>query len=110
MVVQRSVSGVVIGATIGASTAVNVGGLIAGHVHVPASSSLTTITWHGSYNGTDFSALQGSTGTAITNTSIDGTAGCYVLPSELAGLKWIKGVGNAAETVVVSGKYESQEA
>lgn len=110
MVVQRSVSGVAVAATLGASTAVKVGGLIAGHVHVPASSSLTTITWYGSYNGTDFYALQGATGTAITNTGIDGTAGTYLLPSELRGLNWIKGVGNAAETVVISGQFESQEA
>lgn len=106
MVTSRNTGGVVVGTTLGACTPIAMARAIRGHIHVPASSSLTTGTIYGCATQTGtYAALQGSTGTAITLTNIDGTIGVYALPAEVCGIPWIKIVGNAAETVTITSDH-----
>jgi len=90
--------------------AVRMSGCRAAHVHVPASTSVTTLTWYGSPTRDGaFAAIQGSTGTAITSTNIDGTAGCYAVPAEVLGVPWVKAVGNADGDITLSADYDSAD-
>lgn len=96
-------SGVSITTAVGTTASINFRGFRKGIVYVPASSSLTTITWHASATeGGDFEALydDATTPSAVTTTVAADRA--VPLPKELEGCAYVKGVGDAAETVKLS--------
>jgi len=71
-----------------------------GGVLIPTGSTITTLTWHASADGTTFAAASDEGGTAIVQTV--SAAKAYELPSALYGWRYIKAVTNAAGTVYIS--------
>ena len=69
---------------------------------VPTGSSLTTLTFHESHDGTTFVAAYDSTGTAVTLTVA--AARSYPFPSTLNASKYVKIVGNADGEVILVAK------
>ena len=69
---------------------------------VPTGSSLTTLTFHESHNGTTFVSAFDSTGTAVTLTVAAGRS--YPFPSTLNAAKFVRITGNADGTVILVAK------
>lgn len=95
-----SISGVVVAVAEASSKAIPYSDFEKGMVHVPAGSSLTTLTWHvsASERGTYLPAYN-SAG-AITQTVQGGRS--YPIPSDLQGANYLKITGNASGSVDVT--------
>jgi hypothetical protein len=95
-----SIDSVTVDTAVGVSTAIGYGDFEKGMVHVPAGSSLTTLTWHASnyINGT-YLPVNNASG-AVTQTVSAGKA--YPIPSDVIGAQFLKITGNAAGVVGVS--------
>jgi hypothetical protein len=82
------------------SDVISYGDFEKGMVHVPAGSSLTTLTWHvSSSEGGTYLPANNASG-AITQTVTGGNA--YPIPSDLVGARFLKITGNAAGVVGVT--------
>lgn len=85
---------------------------VAGMVHIPSGSSITTLTWYSGYtapatsaaaeSATVFVAAQDSSGTAVTQTVA--AAKSYPIPIALAGSRYLRVTGDAAGTVYITWK------
>jgi len=95
--VCQTVAGVAVDTDIAASDRIPYGSFEAGEIHVPSGSSLTSLTWHSSHDGTTYVAAQDAAGSPVAQTVAAGKA--YPMPAALAGCKWLKAVGNADGTV-----------
>lgn len=73
-----------------------------GRIIVPTGSSLTTLTFHESHDGTTYVAAYDANNSAVTLTVA--AARSYPLPSTLNAARYIKIVGNADGTVQFVGK------
>lgn len=69
---------------------------------VPAASPLTTLTFYGSHTGATGSYIQifDTSNAAISKTV--GAARAYPLPPDVLNFAWLKIVGNAAGTIIMS--------
>jgi hypothetical protein len=76
-----------------------------GQVHIPAASSITSLTWYTAEKsgGTYMPAYTEDGTTAVTQTSLQASRS-YPIPSSLFGASWIKAVGNAAGSVHIAQK------
>jgi hypothetical protein len=73
-----------------------------GMVHVPTGSSITSLTWYTSHDGTTYIAAQDSTGVAVTQTVA--AAKSYPIPDALFGAGKLKCVANAGGAVYLTFK------
>ncbi len=91
---------VVVGAAVADSDEIPYGNFAGGRFHVPAGSSITTITWYDApvLGGTYLSSYT-EAGVAITQTVAAGKS--YEIPLSLASARALKAVGNAAGTIDV---------
>lgn len=71
-----------------------------GTIFVPTGSSLTSLAFYGSHDGTTFLALYDSSNAAVTRTVA--AARAYALPDECFGCRFLKLVGNADGVVNMS--------
>lgn len=79
-------------------------GFSAGEVYVPATGSLTTLTWWVSQDGSNWYPAYDGAGNAVQSTGTFSTAGGQAIPIPLTlfGAAWILAVGNQAVTVTVN--------
>ena len=73
-----------------------------GRIIVPSGSSLTTLTFHESHDGTTYVAAYDENNVAVTETVA--AARSYPLPYGLNASRWVKIVGNADGTSYFVGK------
>lgn len=71
-----------------------------GTVINPAGSTVTTITWNGSHDGTNYVAVEDSSSTAVTNSSLAASQS-QPLPTELFDFPYVKGVSNLDGSVEI---------
>ena len=71
-----------------------------GMIHIPTGSSITSLTWHTSHDGTTYVAAQDSEGAAVTQTVA--AAKSYPIPDALYGAPYLKAVSNASGNVHVT--------
>lgn len=92
---------VAVGTSVATSDPIAFGDFVDGMVHIPAGSSITTLTWHASTEraGT-YLAAEDASSTAITQTVAASQA--HPIPTALRGARFLKITGNAAGTVGVS--------
>lgn len=99
-----SIETVVVSDSISSSNVINYGDFERGMVHVPAGSSLTSLTWYSSVseNGTYLPAVNTmEMGSGPTSQGVSGGNSCPI-PSNLQGARFLKIVGNAAGVVGVT--------
>lgn len=97
------IAGVVVNTTAATSTAIRYSDQDCGRFHVPAASTITSITWYDApvWDGT-FVAANDEDGLAVEQTVAAGNS--YEIPAALLGSAAIKAVGNAAGTIDVNTK------
>lgn len=71
-----------------------------GMVHVPSGSSITSLTWYGSDDGTTYYAIQDGAGTAVVTTVAAGQAA--PIPTACFAAAYLKAVGNTTGTVHIT--------
>lgn len=87
---------------------------IAGTIHIPTGSSITSLTWHTGYTAppvastpeaaTVFVAAYDSAATPAAVTQTVAAARSYPIPTALAGARWLKCVANAGGDVYITWK------
>ena len=97
-----TVSSITIGTTTGASDAIRYAEFAGGLIFIPTASSLTTLTFHASNDGTTYYAARTAADVAVTRGV--GADQCYAIPDECFGAQTIKITGNVAGTVHISKK------
>ena len=93
---------VTIATSVGSSEEIFMENADGGRIIVPSGSSLTTLTFHESHNGTTYVAAYDANNSAVTLTVA--AARSYPLPSVLNASRFIKITGNASGTVFFIGK------
>ena len=98
-----SIESVVVDTAVANSSAINYDNYVAGMVHIPAGSALTTLTWHVStaINGV-YLAAEDAASAAVTQTVAAGQA--HPIPAVLSGARFLKITGNAAGVVGITVK------
>ena len=92
---------VALNTAVGTTGEINYINYCGGTIHVPSSSSITSLTWHSSNEpGGTFVASYDKDGAAVTQTVAAGRS--YPIPDALFGSRAIKAVADAAESVLVS--------
>jgi hypothetical protein len=96
---------VTVDTTAAASEEINFSGYAGGVVFIPttAGASITTLTWYAAEkSGGTYLPLSDEDGVAVAQT-VSHTK-VYALPSALYGCRFLKAVGNAAGTIIISVK------
>jgi hypothetical protein len=98
---SATIPDVTVATAVANSQPINYGGFASGMVHVPAGSSLTTLTWHAclTEDGT-YIAAEDAASAAVTQTVAASQA--HPIPAALAGARFLKVTGNAAGTIGIT--------
>lgn len=113
---QSTSESVSITTAVGTTGEIRYGSYQQGTIHVPTGSSLTTLTWWTAPHQTDGAASHtrreagtyvpayDNAGTPAAVTQTVAQTRTFPIPTELAGAAFIKAVGNAAGTIIVTKK------
>ena len=93
---------VAVDTTAAACDAIPFSNFAGGMVYVPATAgaSITGLTWYASHDGITYLAVYDGAGVAVTTTIAHSK--CCLIPAACFGAAFLKAVGNAAGTIILS--------
>ena len=99
---QRStvVAGITVGTTVGDSMAIPYSNYAGGSVFIPSDSSITVLTWYGSYDGVTYLAVQdGFSNPVLSNV---GASVCCLIPAACYAMRFVKATDPIGGVINVS--------